>query len=174
MSIDLTNTPEFRPLTGSRQIEYILWGAVGLFIGLIIFIPGYVQDLNFWSWVLGLFFVAAAFSISINNWNMKHTKIMLFPDEIQHYSKLRNVSIKWKDINRVQVNHGRLGDKIIVSGETGAFFFDSLSEIKVKGDVKEKTGFEKGEEILDTILSQAGFSEMDKKEGSGFYYYSKI
>ncbi len=173
MSIDLTNSPEFHPLTGSRQVEYMLWGAVGLFIGLMIFIPGYLNDLNLLSWVLGIFFIIAALSISLNNWNMKHTKIVLSLDNIQHHSKLRQVLINWEDIARVQVNHGRLGDKIIVSSENDTFFFDVLSKIEVKGVDKKLSGFEKGEEILDSIMKQTGFSEIDKHESSGYYYYSK-
>lgn len=173
MSFDLTKQHEFLPEKGSRQVEYTLWGAVGLLVGLLVFIPGYARNLSVWSWILFVFFVVAAFTISLNNWNLRYTKIRLSPNTIEHISRLRKVSVIWENIEIVQVHPGKIGDKIVVKSDDGTFFFDTLGEIKVKGVVKERSGFEQGEAILQTILDKVGFTDTEKHQASNYYYYSR-
>ena len=60
-----------------------------------------------------------------------------------------------------------------MKSEGGTFFFDTLGEIKVKGVVKERSGFEHGEVILKTILDKADFADKDKHQAANYYYYSR-
>ncbi len=173
MTLNLNQQQEFSPEIASRNTEYILWGAIGLFIGLALFIPGYLGKLTFWSWALLALFVLAAVSISLNNWNMRYTKILLSSKFIEHKSKLRQVSINWENIDRVLIRPGRLGDKIIVSSDKAAFFFETLGELKTKGVVKEKIGFAAGDQILKTILTHASFTKKNRIQETDHYYYSR-
>ena len=68
------------------------------------------------------------------------------------------------------------GEKVQVFGEEAYFGFHTLGEVTANGRVLGRTGFVKGDQILEHVLEKSGLSESkqielgDQQEG---YYYSR-
>jgi hypothetical protein len=56
-----------------------------------------------------------------------------------------------------------------VFGEGGFFQFRILGEVRVRGELRGRMGFEAGEEILREMIKLSGLKTVDK-QGDGDYY----
>ena len=81
--------------------------------------------------------------------------------------------MNWDDIQKVEIIRGQFNDKIIIRDDDDKFSIDLFGEVAMNGKVKDSVGFEKGEEILETILVRTGLGETEIKTAMGYYYYSR-
>lgn len=160
---------EFRPELLSRRGELIAWGStLMVVIGWLVLrlsgqaVPGVVL-------FLGVFLLLAALSISLGNWMDRHTLIRLDEKGIEFANGLRHVHLPWGEIRQVRVLPSRWGNKVQVFGPRSYFYFRTLGEVKVQGEVKGRMGFEKGEEILRQIILNSHL-HLVERQGEGDYY----
>jgi hypothetical protein len=169
--LDLSNPQEFQPLLASRRFEIILWGASVFGISLAVFVPGYRANAGLCINFFLVFMVLSAVLLSLNSWNERKKLLRLDDEGVSFKNGLRQVEMKWEEISRIQVYPGNIGDKIIVQSENAMFIFHTLGEMKVKGEIKDRTGFEQGQAILETTLGRSGLAEMEKHQEDSSYYY---
>lgn len=144
-----------------------------LVISLAVFVPGYLANAGFCINFFLVFMVFSAVLLSLNSWNERKKFLRLDNAGVYFKNGLRQVDMKWEEISRVQVISGNIGDKIIVQSDNAMFIFHTLGEMKVKGEVKDRTGFERGQAILETILGRSGLAEMEKRQDNSSYYYAR-
>jgi hypothetical protein len=166
----------FKPELASRRGELIAWGSAvlvnGTWIGLLLF----GQPLSFWLLILGIPLLLVAAGMSLGNWMDRHTDMTLDMDSIFFSNGLRNVQLKWFEIQQVRVLPAQWGKKVQVLGEQSYFGFHTLGEVTANGKVLGRTGFVDGERILKQILNRAELREIrqielgNQQEG---YYYSR-
>ena len=169
--LDLSNPQEFQPLRTSPRLEILLWGASVLVVSLAVFVPGYLSNAGFCINTLLFFSILSAILLSLNSWNERKKLLRLDNGGVSFRNGLRQVEMKWDEISRVQIIPSNIGDKIIVQSENTMFIFHTLGEMKVKGEVKDRTGFEQGQAILETILGRSGLAEMERRQDNSSYYY---
>jgi hypothetical protein len=56
-----------------------------------------------------------------------------------------------------------------VYSERSHFSFYTLGEVRIKDELKGRTGFEQGEEILQALVANCGLQRVDFP-GEGYYY----
>jgi hypothetical protein len=118
-----------------------------------------------------LFFLLlfSAFIISLGNWMDRQTTITLEEEAVEFRNSLRRTRLSWADIREIRVLPGRWGNKVQVYGDGRYFTFHTLGEIRLRGDLKGRMGFEKGEEILRQLVLRSGL-EIVEHPGDGYYY----
>jgi hypothetical protein len=167
----LTSQAEFRPELLSRRGEIFAWIAalianiawgIYLFSGMQAFflVP-----------LLAILLVISALMISLSNWMDRRTVLRLNNDGVSFDNGLRRVTFTWNEIQNIEVFHSHLGDKVRVQGEKVFFDFRTLSEIKLRGEIKGRLGFSQGELILNTIVEKAELQRVEKSGDS--YYYAR-
>jgi hypothetical protein len=168
---------QFRPEMISRQGERNAWGlAIVTMVAWLVFrirIPA----LGSMALIFGVLLTLSAAMISLSNWVDRQTRLTLNAEGVAFRNGLRNVSLKWDQIEKVQVVTDRFGERVHVFGTTDSsstlistrFNFRTLSPIKMKGQTRGNMGFSDGEEILHQILKSAGLSEIQDNE-DGHYY----
>lgn len=169
-SMDLSSDArEFKPEQDSRRGEMIAWGCavlVGVLWMVLVFTG---QSVNWAILLLEVFLIFAGTSISLSNWMDRRSLIRLSQDEVFFKNGLRNVDMKYQDINEVRVLPTRWGSKVRVIGNDAYFEFRTLGEVKIGGELKGRMGFEEGDDILNTIVESSGLERIDKP-GEGYYY----
>ena len=153
----------YKPETLPRQGELNAWmlffvASAGAFI------LSLRTEVPQWAWFLVAILLFSSASISLGNWMDRQTSITLEPNGVQFMNGLRNVHFSWSEITQVKVSPARWGRSVQVIGQQAFFTFSTLGEMKFRDDVKGRTGFEKGEEILSEITSQAGL-QMVQQQG---------
>lgn len=168
---------EYRPLLLPRRGEYIAWtlallvGAVWLFLevtGRVIFLA---------MPVLMIFLLFSAASISLGNWMDRRSVLQLDSTGLSFQNGLRDIHLRWNEIQEVRAWPVQWGKKVEVigaktDGVKAHFGFRTLGEVRVKGEVKGRLGFEKGEEMLRVIIQHSGL-EIVEHPGEGYYYTRK-
>jgi hypothetical protein len=91
------------------------------------------------------------------------------PDGVKFTNGLRRVDLEWQRINQIQVLPSKWGKKVRVVGDKTQFYFRSLAEVKILGDVKGRMGFKDGDKILMEMLERTQLAE-SKHSNSGYYY----
>lgn len=168
---------EYRPVLLPRRGEFIAW-TLALLVGaawLFLEITGRVVFLAMP--VLMIFLLFSAGSISLGNWMDRQSLIRLDDSGLSFQNGLRNVHLHWDEIQEVRAWPAQWGKKVEVIGEKtndvkAHFGFRTLGEVSVQGEVKGRMGFEKGEEILETILQHSGLEKVEHP-GEGYYYARK-
>lgn len=153
----------------SRRGEAIAWFSAILVLGAWTTL---VLTDNRVSWaviVLGIVLLLSAFSISLSNWMDRRTELKISPKGIHFRNGLRDIDLGWDAIQSVRVSPAPWGKKIQVQGKSGHFNFHTLGEVKLGGEVKGKTGFSAGEDILRTIVLRAGL-QIREQLGEEYYY----
>lgn len=153
---------EYRPQTISRRGEWIAWalGLVALGVwGILTVRFGRAPTLTA---ILTIFLLLSGGAISLGNWMDRRTVLRLHPGGVHFYNGLRTVDLAWEEIERVQVHPSNWGDKVHVVGQEGHFSFRTHGEVRARGEVQGRMGFEAGEEILQTIVARSGLQEMDR------------
>lgn len=157
----------------SRQGEVNAWSltflaAVGIyFLTMRTVVPG-------WAWFLVGILAFSAISISLGNWMDRNTSIELTPHAVTYKNGIRTVEIAWNKISEIKVLPARWGKTVQIVGEDVFFSFNTYGEMKFRDEVKSKTGFLEGEEILGFILNQTGLTgQEDIKSGKILYKRSE-
>jgi hypothetical protein len=126
---------------------------------------------RFFTILLVGFFTISAVLISFGNWMERHTSLMLSDTGIEFLNGVRRIQIGWKEITEVRIHPSGKGSKVVVYGEQGYISFQTLVEVASDGIVKERFGFEKGEEILEMILHRANLVDAKKRHIDQYDYY---
>jgi hypothetical protein len=116
----------------------------------------------------GVLFLAAA-SISLGNWMDRHTLLHIDADGLAYRNGLRDVHLKWDQVKEVRVSPSTWSKKVWVIGEQARFDFNTLGEVKYRGELKGRTGFVDGEEIIRQIVLNSGL-EIVEQLGDIYYY----
>lgn len=171
--IDLSNTQKFSPWTESRNSEFANWGLAAIFLLAIFFIPIQFSLARKIIWVLLPIFILVASMTSFSNLMDRHTLLTLDVDSIEFSSLLRKVKFNWKDVERVQVIPLAWSEKIFIIGKNEKFSFMTESKVEINNEIKGKSGFENGDQILIAILDITGLSSSNKIDQNASYYYQK-
>ena len=94
----------------------------------------------------------------------RKTILQIDDDGISFENGLRKVKIEWDDIKQIDVYTSRWGKKVRVNGAEERFEFRTLGEVDLRGKEKGRMGFEKGEDILITIVERTGFERTKRAE----------
>lgn len=161
---------EFTPERLSRRGEYTAWGMALLTAAAWIILDLAGRPLPGGFRTLAIFLVVLALGISLSNWMDRRTSLQLRPEGVHFVNGLRNVTLPWGDIRRVEVLPGGWGKKVRVFGSQAYFEFRTLGEVRVQGDVKGRMGFPEGDQILQAILQGAHLHLVEETSGGARYY----
>lgn len=168
--LDLSQTLEFHPLQGSRRGELTAWALAILVGGAVWLIPVVGSAMRVLSLLFMTFFLLSAVFISFGNWVERRTVLQIDKEGIAFRNGLRNVRLLWDEVRGVQVWRGNLSRRVQVLGESARFHFQTVRELRWGGVVRERVGFEQGEQILETILQKAGL-KAERRMSDGRYSY---
>lgn len=146
----------FRPLPTSRRAEASSWFLVLLSAFGWWALNSQGSSLATFMLFFLLIFLFVAAGTSLSNWIERHTQLELYPEGLHFRNGLRNIQLKWDEIQQVHVLPSRWGKAVHVIGEQQHFHFQLAGEVMFMGREREKVGFEEGEEILRTILEKTG------------------
>lgn len=160
--------PELIP----RRGEVIAWACVLLVALGILVMTLSGQTLSWLVILLAAALLLSAVLISLGNWSDRKTILRIDGEAIEFENGLRQVRLGWKEIDEVRVTPSPWGNKVEVYGEKSHFAFRTLAEVKVRGELKGRFGFRKGEEILRQIVLNSNL-EIKDETGTGYYYVRK-
>jgi hypothetical protein len=80
--------------------------------------------------------------------------------------------MEWSEVKEVRVTPSPWGKKVQVYSDVNHFSFRTLAEVSVRGELKGRFGFMRGEEILRQIVLRSNLDIIDEP-GGGFYYVRK-
>lgn len=165
---------EYRPTLISRRGELIAWVTFLLVGATWIIMVVFGQRSSLAVPFLGIILLLAALSISLGNWMDRNTVLCIKEDCISYKNGLRNVEIRWENIQQVQVLPAQWGKKAHVIADQAHFQFQMLGEVKVLGEVKGQVGFPEGDLILEEIIMHGKLREIHPPEQDqsdiGVYY----
>jgi len=162
---------EFRPDLLSRRGEWTAWVLfLAVCVGMIFlkrtaFIPA-------WAWIFWFFLFFSALSITLGNWMDRHTIIKMEINGIRYENGLRRVKLDWTAIQQVIVLPSRLGQSVQVISQEGRFSFKTMGEVAFQGEVRGRTGFADGQDILNHIVNESGLKLAD--EVNNALYYTRV
>ena len=158
----------YKPETLPRQGELNAW-ALFFLAAAGVFILSLRADVQQWAWFLVAILLFSAVSISLGNWMDRNTAIEVSDAGIQFRNGLRAVSFGWDEVQRVKVAPARWGRSVQVIGQRAFFSYNTLGEMKFKDEVKGRTGFEQGDEILAEVLRRAALTGSSKSGNITIY-----
>ena len=164
---------EYHPELISRRGELIAWIAASITLVGWLILQFTSTPVFFGLKILALLLFLAALSISLGNWMDRQTVLRIESNAIYFENGLRKVDLGWEEITRVEVIPSTWGNKVRVLGEKSHFDFRMLGEVKLQNEVKGRLGFEKGAEILETILAKAHLEETEGPDKDYLYYARK-
>jgi hypothetical protein len=88
--------------------------------------------------------------------------LVIDPGSVHFENGLRNVTLKWGEIEKIQVFPSRWGEKVYVRGEAGDFNFRMFSSISIGDEEKGRLGFHDGDKILEILLARSGLQLSDE------------
>ena len=165
----MQNEEEYQPELISRRGEYIAWGTFVLAGATWVFLLVLGTDIHSALRFLTIFLLGSSLMISFGNWMDRKTKLRITPDKLYYQNGLRRAGFDWNEIQKVEVYPSSWGDKVRVKSFQQHFSFRTLGEVEMKGEVKARMGFAKGEEILKVIIENAGLEDT-QKTNSGYTY----
>jgi hypothetical protein len=160
---------EYHPEMLPRRGEVFAW-ASALIAGLgwwLFNLRG--QPVGFFVPLLTVVLVLCGLAISLGNWMDRQTVIRLTDEGVFYKNGLRTVTFRWQDVREVRVFPAHWGKKVMVLGERTFFQFRTLGELSMRGEVKGRIGFARGEEILRQTVLGAGLQVVDHT-ADGYYY----
>lgn len=165
---------EFHPEVLSRRGEWISWGAALLGAAAWIFLLLTGNPVSVFLVIFEILMLLASIVISLGNYMDRHMVIRLGPEGIEYENGLRRAYLKWRDIQRVEVYPAGWSSRVRVLGETGRFAFRTLGEVHLRGETKDRIGFEKGWLILERILELSDLQEIKPADApAGVRYYAR-
>lgn len=163
---------EYEPELISRRGEAIAWAcALLVALGILVLIFS-GQPVTWLVALLEAILLATAALISLGNWSDRKTALRLDERGIEFRNGLRQAQLSWTEVIEVRVTPSPWGNKVEVYGEMKHFSFRTLAEVKVRGELKGRFGFVRGEEILRQIVLRSNL-EINDAPGAGFYYVRK-
>jgi len=163
---------EYQPELVSRRGEALAWVSTLLVaLGIIILILS-GQGLSWLVVLLQVILLVSAAIISLGNWSDRKTVLRLTDHGIDFRNGLRRVQLNWSEVKEVRATPSPWGKKVQVYGEKNHFSFRTLAEVTVRGELKGRFGFVRGEEILREIVLRSNLEIMDDI-GVGYYYVRK-
>ena len=147
----------YQPELLSRQGEITAWAlAAATALGLVFLseragLPG-------WAWFFFGLLLFSALSISLGNWMDRKTVIRLDQAGVVFENGLRHVHLAWDAVREVRTSPARWGTSVQVIGSQAHFAFTTLGEMRFQGQVRGRTGFVAGKEIMDEIIRSAGLT----------------
>lgn len=154
---------EFRPEMLPRRGEWTAWG-LWVVVTLVFWAMRRLGAIPFWAWILWGFLLFSAVSISLGNWMDRHTVLRLDAEKIEFTNGLRHVELAWDEVLKVSVFPANLGRAVQVEGRNTHFRFKTLGEFTLGGQVRGRTGFSSGEEILREIVRRSGLHRVETKD----------
>jgi hypothetical protein len=115
----------------------------------------------------------AASGISLGNWMDRRTRLILRQDGVHFENGLRNIDLKWVEIQAVQVSRSGWGDRVRVIGKQKYFAFRTLGEVKLSDEVKGRMGFAEGAFILSQILEKSGLEADNAGQSDSNKFYKR-
>ena len=147
----------------SRRGELNAWIFALLATGGLILLRAWAQ-VPFWAWIFVILLYFSALSISLGNWMDRHTFIQISADGVVFENGLRKTQFKWREIAQVRVGPARWGKAVEVIGLNAHFEFNTLGEVRFRGEMRGRVGFAKGDGILDEIVHLAGLRPSELEE----------
>lgn len=157
--------PELIPRRG-EVTAWIATGILGLTLAVIVIIG---QRVSWLIVILILFLLLSAGVISLGNWMDRRTVIQIEADGIEYRNGLRRVRMAWLDIQEVRADPTAWGKRVHVRGKQAYFIFHTLGEVRHKGELKGRMGFEEGDEILRQVVLKSGLQILES-QGESYYY----
>jgi hypothetical protein len=163
---------EFRPEPIPRRGELVAWACTLLLFGAWFALARIGQGIHPALPLLAVPLLLVSLSISLGNWMDRVTRLRLDNERIAFQNGLRNVHLAWDEIRQVKVVPAQWGKRVEVLGENAHFRFYTLGEIKMGDQVKGRTGFAAGEQILARILEQGSLRRQSGQQ-PGYAYYTR-
>jgi hypothetical protein len=163
---------EYKPELISRRGEAIAWACVLLVAAGILLLTLSGKPVNWLVTLLEAMLLLSAALISLGNWSDRKTTLRLDVHAIEFKNGLRQVKLGWDEVKEVRVTPSPWGNKVEVYSEKSHFSFRTLAEVKVRGELKGRFGFVRGEEILRQIVLHSNLEIIDEP-GAGYYYVRK-
>lgn len=150
-----TYKPELLPRQGELNAWLLTAAAV---IGLIIL--GMRSAIPYWAWVMFGLLLLSAVSISLGNWMDRKTELRVSSSGVEFQNGLRHINLTWAEIQSISTAPARWGTSIQVLAEKSHFAFSTIGEMQFQGQVRARTGFSAGKEILELITQKAGLTRV--------------
>jgi hypothetical protein len=162
---------EFRPELLSRRGEWTAWAlTLAASTGMVVLhLTAYIP---LWAWIFWAFLLFSGTSISLGNWMDRHTVITLDPEGVHFENGLRKIRLHWSQIKQVAMLPARIGKTVQVIGGQAHFEFKAGGEVHFQGEVRGLTGFADGQDILDSIVKEAGLKLIERSKEA--YYYERV
>ncbi|MBI3160435.1 MAG: hypothetical protein HYZ26_12630 [Chloroflexi bacterium] len=161
---------EFKPIPGSRRPEMHSW-AFGLALaGLLAVIRPDGGAALFGAWALGLYFGISAALMSVGNWLERNARLTLSATGLAFRQPLHGVTVGWEAVERLEVRSSPVGRRIFVFGGGKHFSFRAISEVEIRGKIRDRYGFEDSERIMQTMLQMTNLPAKPKEFENGTYY----
>lgn len=142
----------FRPLLIPRRGEIIAWASTILTWLVWMALARQESPLAPIFIGLGIVLLLSAALISLGNWVDRRTVICIDDEGIEYTNGLRRLRLRWDEIVKIQVNPGTWGKWVRVFSSQPHFSFRIVGEVRYKGEVKGRMGFEEGDEILRLLV----------------------
>ena len=101
----------------------------------------------------------------------RKTLIHLDETGVAYENGLRKTHLAWDAIREIRTAPARWGTSVQVIGLQSHFAFSTLGEMQFQGQVRGRTGFSEGAEILDRIIQSTG-TTVTSRNGQ-FLIYSR-
>lgn len=158
----------YKPQTLTRTGELNAW--ILFFVAAAgVFFLSLRAEVPQWAWFMVALLAFSALSISLGNWMDRNTQIQISEEGISYKNGLRSVSFAWVEIDQVRVTPANWGRSVQVVARSAFFTYKTFGEMKFRDEVKSRTGFEEGDQILTEIIQQAGLANVEQKGPSTFY-----
>jgi hypothetical protein len=169
---NLSTPSAYKPVMNSRRSEVLAW-IFSICIVLVLFVlpsSGFFRIAGF---VLATFFTFSAIVMSLGNWVSRKTELRMYDEFLWLDNGIRVTTIRWEDIDCLEVFPGRFNDKIIVNSDSSnRLSFDVIKANVESGEAINIAGFKERDIILEMIIKSSGLNEK-RKDGQQGYYYSK-
>ena len=158
----------YKPQTLARQGELNAW--VLFFVATAgVFFLSMRAEVPQWAWFMVGLLGFSALSISLGNWMDRNTQIQVREEGISYTNGLRSVSFAWAEIDQVRLTPANWGRSVQVVSRSAFFTYKTSGEMKFRDEVKSRTGFEEGDQILGEIIQRAGLANVEEKGATKFY-----
>jgi len=165
----MSEVREFHPELIPRKGERTAW--LLLLIALVFLAVSLwrAEALTWLAVVLVLMLFFSAGSISLGNWVDRKTALRLAPDGVRFQNGLREVILRWDEIQAINVMETAWGQRVQVRGPATHLTFRTLGEVWMQGELRGQMGFAQGEFILKEILRNSGLTLTETTEKVRYY-----
>ena len=161
---------EFHPELLSRRGELTAWAlTLAASVGMVFLLQ--TGNIPLWAWIFWGFLLFSGGSISLGNWMDRHTVVRLDSEGVYFANGLRKIRLEWPQIKTVAMLPARIGKTVRIIGGQAHFEFKAGGVVQFQGEVRGRTGFSDGQDILNRIVREAGLQLVEKSKDA--YYYER-